>query len=157
MLCSSEDERSIQNRANGLLLLIARVPGFASHVCAMPYSSRVHACCMGNDTMSTFVSGGSTTKIEAASCCKVIPPRSNPIQALSQSADSIDGVPALHMTSGGVFFPPVPLVRIYHGIPHLAKSLSPSVRAMLRTFSFNPIPHPNSSGNFRSVVAAISD
>lgn len=125
--------RSLKTVLLVLLLALSGVPGLALHLCAESTGSHMPACCMGYNHMSA-TDGRSTAQAETFSCCKVAPPQSAAIQAILPSTDFDDGAHALQATSGGAFILPLLPTHTYSGSSHLAKTLKPSVHAMLCTF-----------------------
>jgi len=116
-----------------LLLALSGVPGVALQLCAQSAGSPTHACCMGHEQMFDAAGGSSTAQAKTASCCKVSPLQSMPIQATWPSNGSNDGAYALQATAGAVVLS-APPARADRGASHLAKVSGPPVRAMLCTF-----------------------
>src|ERR1019366_6436683 len=115
-----------------LLLALSGVPGVALQLCAQSDGSPTHACCMGHEQMFDAAGRSSTAQARTASCCKVSPRQSMPIQAAWPSTGSNDGAYALQATAGGGVLS-APPARADRGASHLAKASGPPVRAMLCT------------------------
>jgi hypothetical protein len=117
-----------------LLLLMAGVPGFASHLCAMPSGSHIHACCMGHNHQTASLCETTATLSGDSSCCKVVPLGSVTVPSISPSVSSHDGAYGPQATNGVALDLPLPTIRTSRGSPHLVKLRHPPVHALLCTF-----------------------
>jgi hypothetical protein len=117
------------------LLLLAGVPGYASHFCAMPSESHTHDCCMGQVQQAASFSGTtSTASWDSSCCCKVAPLGTVTTTSISTS-DRSDDVMYAHLAMSVVALePPASAIRSNRGSPHLVKLRHSSVHALLCTF-----------------------
>jgi hypothetical protein len=117
-----------------MLLLLAGIPGYASHLCAQPAFSHAHACCMGHDAQTGSLSGTSGTASLDSSCCRVVPPGSVTVQSLSPSVRPHDGTYGIQAANAAVLDLPLPIARSNRGSPRLMDLRHPPVHALLCTF-----------------------
>ena len=118
-----------------LLLLMAEVRGFASHLCAMPSGSHVHACCMGHNHQTTALCETTATSTGNSSCCcKVVPFGSATVPSISPSVSSRDGMHGFNSVSDVALDLPLPVIRTSYGSPQRVKLRHQPICALLCTF-----------------------
>ena len=117
-----------------VLLLLTGVPGYASRLCDMPFSSHAHACCMGHHQHTASLSGTTSTASFDSSCCKVVPPGSV-ITTTIATSDRSDDVTYAHLAMSAVALDlPASTIRSNRSSPHSAKLRHSPTRALLCTF-----------------------
>jgi hypothetical protein len=82
-----------------VLLIIAGFPGTTSLFCAQPSGSHGHVCCMAHEQVNAaHCTAYSLAVSGTASCCKIAPIESMPVQPLPLSGVSKAGAYGLHAT-----------------------------------------------------------
>ena len=118
-----------------VLLLLAGVPGFASHLCTTPSMSHMHACCMGhNHQAASLCETTATLSGNSSCCCQVMPFGSTVVPSISPSVSSHEGTYGSQAVSDVAVDLPMPAIRTSRGLPHLVKLRHPPVHALLCTF-----------------------
>lgn len=118
-----------------VLLIIAGFPGATSLFCAQRSGSHGHACCMAHEQANaSHCAAFSLALSGTASCCKVAPIESTPIQPILLSGVSNDSANGLHATSDIAGALPAPALLWRRGSPLLTKLQHSPVHALLCTF-----------------------
>ena len=118
-----------------VLLIIAGFPGASSLFCSQPSGSHGHACCMAHEQANAAHCTATSLAVSGtASCCKMAPIESTPIQPSLLSSVSHDRAYDLQATSdiAGALRAPALLLR--RGSPLLTKLQHSPVHALLCTF-----------------------
>jgi len=118
-----------------VLLTFAGYPGATSLFCAQPSGLHGHACCVANEQSKASHRATSSLAVSgAASCCKVAPIESTPIQPIQLSGASHDRVNVLQAAPDIAGTLPASALLLRRGSSPLTKLRHSPVHAFLCTF-----------------------
>jgi len=118
-----------------VLLTFAGYPGATSLFCAKHSGSPGHACCMANEQINASHFAASSLAVSGtASCCKLAPIESTPVQPIQLSGASHDSANVLQATSDIAGVLPASALLLRRGSPPLTKLQHSPVHAFLCTF-----------------------